>query len=258
MTWAYLRRAHADHVVHAEIFFDPQTHTARGVPFATVINGIDRALGDGKEKLGISSRPMMCFLRHLSEADAFDTLQQALPFTDRITAVGLDSSERGHPPSRFERVFAKCRELGWHVVAHAGEEGPAAYITEALDLLKAERIDHGVRCVEDPQVLKRLAAQKIPLTVCPFSNVKLRVFPKLEQHNLKDLLAQGLRVTVNSDDPAYFGGYINDNFVGTQRALRLSRDDIYQLAKNSFLASFVDNGEKRRLCSMLDGYWQSH
>ncbi|MGH8678039.1 MAG: adenosine deaminase [Burkholderiales bacterium] len=258
MTWAYLQRARADHVVHTEIFFDPQTHTARGVSFATVIDGIGRALRDAIDRLGISSKLIMCFLRHLPEADAFDTLQQALPFKDRITAVGLDSSERGNPPAKFERVFAQCRRVGWRVVAHAGEEGPAQYITEALDLLNAERIDHGVRCLEDPQLVKRLVEQNIPLTVCPYSNVKLRVFPSLEQHNLKKLLAQGLRVTVNSDDPAYFGGYINDNIIGTQRALQLSRDDIYQLAKNSFLASFVADAERQRFCSMLDVYWRSH
>lgn len=258
MTWAYLQRAHADRVIHTEIFFDPQTHTARGVPFAAAIGGIDRALQDGKRKLEISSRLIMCFLRHLSEADAFVTLEQAVPFKDKIIGIGLDSSERGNPPSKFQRIFARGRELGWRVVAHAGEEGPPAYIAEALDLLQAERIDHGVRCVEDAAVVARLAAERIPLTVCPFSNVKLRVFPSLEQHNLRTLLAAGLCVTVNSDDPAYFGGYINDNFIGTQRALNLSREDLYHLAKNSFLASFACAEDKQRFCDALDVYWQDH
>jgi adenine deaminase len=257
MTWAYVLRAHADHVVHTEIFFDPQTHTARGVPFASVVSGIERALRDARTRLGVSSGLIMCFLRHLSEADAFATLDQALPFRDKIIGVGLDSSERGNPPAKFQRVFARCRELGWHVVAHAGEEGPPAYITEALDLLKAERIDHGVRCVEDPQLVSRLASAQTPLTVCPLSNVRLRVFSSLEEHNLRHLLASNLRVTVNSDDPAYFGGYLNANFVATIKALQLSRDDIYILGKNSFLASFLSDAEKQHLCASLDTYWQA-
>jgi adenosine deaminase len=257
IAWAYVLRAHADHVVHTEIFFDPQTHTARGVPFASVVSGIERALRNAGTRLGISSGLIMCFLRHLSEADAFATLDQALPFRDKIIGVGLDSSERGNPPAKFQRVFARCRELGWHVVAHAGEEGPPAYITEALDLLKAERIDHGVRCVEDPQLVSRLASAQTPLTVCPLSNVRLRVFSSLEQHNLRQLLASNLRVTVNSDDPAYFGGYLNANFVATIKALQLSRDDIYILGKNSFLASFLSEAEKQHLCASLDTYWQA-
>jgi adenosine deaminase len=258
MTWAYLQRAHADHVVHAEIFFDPQTHTSRGVPFATVVSGIERAVRDATHSLGISSALIMCFLRHLSEDDAFATLDQALPFRDKIIGVGLDSSERGHPPAKFQRVFARCRELRWHVVAHAGEEGPPAYITEALDLLKAERIDHGVRCLEDPELVRRLARTQTPLTVCPLSNVRLRVFPDLEQHNLKALLASNLRVTVNSDDPAYFGGYLNANLVAAVQALQLSRDDLYALGMNSFLASFVRRAEKLRLCTAFDTYWEAH
>jgi adenosine deaminase len=256
MTWAYVERAHAEHVVHTEIFFDPQTHTARGVPFEAVLRGIDRALSEGARARGLSSRLIMCFLRHLSEQEAIATVEQALPFRDKIAAVGLDSSERGNPPGKFARAFARCRELGWRVVAHAGEEGPAAYIAEALDVLKAERIDHGVRCLEDPAVVARLATGQIPLTVCPLSNVKLRVFPSLERHNLKALLAAGLRVTVNSDDPAYFGGYINDNFIATQRALNLSRDELYALAKNSFLASFISEADKLRHCDSLDRYWR--
>jgi len=254
MTWAYLERAKADNVRHAEIFFDPQTHTVRGVPFGTVIEGIHAALSEGARKLGISAFLIMCFLRHLSEEDAFATLEQALPYRDKIVGVGLDSSERGHPPSKFARVFARCRQLGWRVVAHAGEEGPPAYITEALDLLKAERIDHGVRCLEDPAVVARLAAEQIPLTVCPLSNVKLRVFPSLEQHNLRQLMAAGLRVTVNSDDPAYFGGYVNENYRAVQRALGLSRAELRRLAKNSFLASFLPEAEKQRHCRSVDEY----
>jgi adenosine deaminase len=254
LTWAYLERVKADNVVHTEIFFDPQTHTARGVALGVVIAGITRALEEAGRRLGISSRLIMCFLRHLSETDAFATVDAALPFRERIVAVGLDSSERGHPPSQFERVFARCRDLGWRAVAHAGEEGPASYITDALDLLKAERIDHGVRCLEDPRLVARLAREQVPLTVCPLSNVKLRVFADLQRHNLKQLLAAGLRVTVNSDDPAYFGGYVNDNFTASQQALNLSRDELRQLAKNSFLASFIAEADKQRFCAALDAY----
>jgi adenosine deaminase len=258
MTWAYLQRAHADHVVHAEIFFDPQTHTARGVPFAHAVGGITRALRDGESGLDISSGLILCFLRHESESDAFATLERALPFRDRLLGVGLDSSELGHPPAKFERVFARCRELGLHVVAHAGEEGPPGYIAEALDLLHAERIDHGVRCLEDPDLVRRLAQAQTPLTVCPLSNVKLRVFPSLERHNLRDLIAAGLRVTINSDDPAYFGGYLNANFVATVQALHLTRDEVRALGRNSFLASFLDEEEKRRRCAEFDAFWQAH
>lgn len=254
MTWAYLQRAKADNVVHTEIFFDPQTHTTRGIPMPVVISGITRALEDAGRSLDVSSRLIMCFLRHLSEAEAFSTVEAALPFKERIVGVGLDSSERGNPPHKFERVFARCRELGWRVVAHAGEEGPADYIVEALDLLKAERIDHGVRCVEDAALVDRLAREQIPLTVCPLSNVKLRVFPDLREHNLGQLLASGLCVTINSDDPAYFGGYINDNFIAAQKALNLSRDALQRVARNSFLASFVDASDKRRFCASLDAY----
>jgi len=254
MTWAYLERAQTDNVRHVEIFFDPQTHTSRGVPFRIAIEGIHAALSEGARKLGISAFLIMCFLRHLSEEDAFATVEQALRYRDRIVGVGLDSSELGHPPSKFARVFARCRELGWRAVAHAGEEGPPAYITEALDLLKAERIDHGVRCLEDPAVVARLAAEQIPLSVCPLSNVKLRVFPSLEQHNLRQLMAAGLRVTVNSDDPAYFGGYVNENYRAVQRALGLSREDLRRLAKASFLASFLPEAEKQRHCRSVDEY----
>ncbi len=258
LTRAYLERAQADNVRHTEIFFDPQTHTARGVSLATVIAGISRGLDEAGRQRGISSRLIMCFLRHLSEAEAFATVDAALPFREQIVGVGLDSSERGHPPSKFERVFARCRELGWRVVAHAGEEGPPSYIIEALDLLKAERIDHGVRCVEDSALVERLAREQVPLTVCPLSNVKLRVFPDLPHHNLKQLLAAGLCVTVNSDDPAYFGGYINDNFVAAQRALNLTRDELCRLARNSFLAAFLGETDKRRFCEAVDHYCRTH
>lgn len=257
LTWAYMQRAHADTVVHTEIFFDPQTHTARGVPFATVVQGISRALADGARQLGISSRLIMCFLRHLSEADAQTTVDQALPFRHLIAGVGLDSSERGHPPSKFTRVFARCRELGWHVVAHAGEEGPAAYVSEALDLLRAERIDHGVRSTDDPVLMARLAREQIPLTVCPLSNVKLRVFPDMAAHNLRQLLDAGLCVTVNSDDPAYFGGYVNANYVAVQQALGLGVDDLYQLARNSLEAAFADAKTKEKLMRRLDQFWRA-
>lgn len=254
MTWAYLERAAGDSVRHAEIFFDPQTHTVRGVPFGTALEGIHAALTEGARQLGVSAFLILCFLRHLSEEDAFATVEQALPYRDKIVGVGLDSSERGHPPSKFARVFARCRELGWRVVAHAGEEGPPEYITEALDLLKAERIDHGVRCLDDPALVARLAAEQIPLTVCPLSNVKLRIFPSLAQHNIKQLMAAGLRVTMNSDDPAYFGGYVNENFRATQRVLGLSREELRRLAKHSFVASFLAEAEKERHCRSVDEY----
>jgi len=254
MTRAYLERAAADGVVHAEIFFDPQTHTARGVPFAAVIGGISAALAEGERELGITSRLILCFLRHLSEAQALATLDEALPFKSQFVGVGLDSSERGHPPSKFARVFAKARAHGLRVVAHAGEEGPPEYIREALDLLGAERIDHGVRCEGDAALTERLAREAIPLTVCPLSNVMLRVFPRMEDHNLKRLLDRGLRVTVNSDDPAYFGGYIAENFRAAQRALGLGRADIARLARNSFEASFLPDERKREWVAKVDSF----
>ncbi|MDB5971571.1 MAG: adenosine deaminase [Hydrocarboniphaga sp.] len=254
MTSAYLRRARADGVVHVEIFFDPQTHTERGIGIGTVINGIHRALADGERDLGISHRLILCFLRHLSEAAAEATLDLALPFADRVAGVGLDSSEAGHPPSKFERVFARAHRLGFARVAHAGEEGPADYITEALDLLQVSRIDHGVRCDEDPQLLARLARERVPLTVCPLSNTKLKVYQQMEQHNLRRLLEQGLCVTINSDDPAYFGGYLVDNYLAVQRALDLSREQLVQLAKNSFEASWLDAASKQRWITAVDNY----
>jgi adenosine deaminase len=250
LTRAYLDRAKADGVVHAEIFFDPQTHTARGVPMRAVIEGIDRAL----QQAEISTRLILCFLRHLTEEDAVRTLEQAMPWRDRLCAVGLDSAEAGHPPAKFERVFRRARAEGLEAVAHAGEEGPPAYIYEALDVLKVSRIDHGVRCVEDPVLVARLAAEQTPLTVCPLSNVKLRVFPRMEEHNLKRLLDAGLCVTVNSDDPAYFGGYIGENFLASQRALGLEREDIRRLAANSITASYLPQPDKARWLERIRSY----
>ena len=244
LTTAYLRRAHADGVVHAEIFFDPQTHTARGVPMAAIIEGLHRALEEARRSLGITYRLIMCFLRDLSAQDAMVTLEQARPHVGVITAVGLDSSEAGHPPAKFATVFARARSAGLLTVAHAGEEGPPEYVSEALDLLQVRRVDHGVRSEEDPELLARLARDRVPLTVCPLSNVRLRVFDRMEDHNLKRLLRQGLCVTVNSDDPAYFGGYVAENYLAVFRALGLSRADIVQLASNSFEASFLPQPEK--------------
>jgi adenosine deaminase len=251
LTRAYLERAKADGVVHVEIFCDPQTHTARGVPMAAVLEGISQALTDGERDFGISSRLIVCFLRHLSEADAFATLEAALAHRELFHGVGLDSGEKGHPPSRFQRVFERARAEGLVPVAHAGEEGPAQYIEEALDLLHAVRIDHGVRCEESPALVERLRAQRIPLTMCPLSNVKLKVFPRLAEHNLKRLLRAGLRVTVNSDDPAYFGGYVLDNYVACIDALGLGRADVAQLCANSIAASWLPPGRKNELISTI-------
>lgn len=252
LTWAYLEKMGNENVRHVEIFFDPQTHTDRGVDFAEVIEGIDGALGDARAKLGITSKLILCFLRHLSEEAAFDTLEQALPYRDRIAAVGLDSAELGNPPARFENVFKACREEGFPAVAHAGEEGPPEYIWEALDLLQARRIDHGVQCTKDPRLVERLRDEQVPLTVCPLSNVKLRVFDRLEDHNLKELMNAGLHVMINSDDPAYFGGYLEQNYADTAAALGLGRDDIVQLAKSSFTASFLSEDEKRGHLAEVD------
>lgn len=251
LAWAYFEKCAEDRVVHTEMFFDPQTHTNRGVAFSTVINGLQKACDDAKAKLGISSHLIMCFLRHLSEDAAFATLEQALPYKDQIIAVGLDSSEVGHPPSKFERVFAKAREAGFLVVAHAGEEGPAAYVWEALDLLKVNRIDHGVRSEEDPELMQRLIAEKMPLTVCPLSNLKLCVVDDMQQHNIRRLLQQGVHVTVNSDDPSYFGGYMNDNFIAIAEALDLSNEELKQLAINSFEASFITDTEKEQWINQI-------
>ncbi|MCU4424534.1 adenosine deaminase [Acinetobacter sp. WU_MDCI_Abxb74] len=246
LAWAYFEKCAEDHVVHTEMFFDPQTHTDRGVAFSTVIGGLKRACADAKAKFGISSQLIMCFLRHLSEEAAFETLEQALPFKQDIIAVGLDSSEVGHPPAKFERVFAKAREEGFLIVAHAGEEGPPEYVWEALDLLKVNRIDHGVRSEEDEQLMERLINEKMPLTVCPLSNLKLCVVNDMKDHNIRRLLQKGVNVTVNSDDPSYFGGYMNDNFFAIQQALDLSNDELKQLAVNSFEASFISDEEKQK------------
>jgi adenine deaminase len=252
MAWAYLQRAKADNVVRAEIFFDPQTHTARGVAMKTVIEGLHRACTDAKSQLGVDAELILCFLRHLSEEDAFDTLEQALPHRDKFIGVGLDSSEVGHPPEKFARVFAKCRQQGLHLVAHAGEEGPPAYVWAALDVLKVERIDHGVQSAKDPALMRRLAQERVPLTVCPLSNLKLCVFPSLAAHNIRALLDAGLCVTINSDDPAYFGGYMNENWLQTFAATGLTKQHAYQLAKNSFEASFVDDATRAGYIARLD------
>ena len=245
LTWAYLERCKADNVVHTEIFFDPQTHTDRGIAFGTVLDGIDGALRDAKEKLGITSFLIMSFLRHLPEESALETLEMSMPYIDRIAGVGLDSSEAGFPPEMFERVFAKARKAGFIPVAHAGEEGPPEYIHQALDLLKVVRIDHGVRAIEDPALMARLIADRTPLTVCPFSNVKLKVFESLADHNILEMLEQGVCVTVNSDDPAYFGGYLNANFNGLVESLGMTEAQARRLAANSFEASLLPEEEKQ-------------
>ncbi len=252
MAWAYLERAAADHVIRAEIFFDPQTHTARGVPMAAVIGGLHRACEDARGRLGVDAALILCFLRHLSEEEAFETLEQALPMRDRFIGVGLDSSEVGHPPEKFARVFARCRELGLHLVAHAGEEGPPEYVWAALDVLKVERIDHGVQSAKDARLMQRLAQERIPLTVCPLSNLKLCVFPTLAAHNLRQLLDAGLAATVNSDDPAYFGGYMNANFLQTFSATGMNAQHAYRLAANSFEGSFAEPERKRAYLERLD------
>lgn len=248
---AYLHRAAADNVRHAEIFFDPQTHTERGIPFEVFMDGFERARAEAAATLGISTLLIMCFLRHLPEESALETLKQATPFLDRIAAVGLDSGEVGNPPDRFERVFSRARALGLRAVAHAGEEGPPSYITGALDLLGAERIDHGVACEQDEALVARLARERIPLTMCPLSNLALRGVDDLKDHNLKRLLDRGVRVTVNSDDPAYFGGYIGDNFLAIQQALDLDRDDLTTLARNAIEGSFLPPDGKARLLAEL-------
>lgn len=257
MAQAYFARAAQDHVIHTELFFDPQTHTARGVSMETVVNGLHRACVDAKAELGLSASLIMCFLRHLSEEDAFATLEQALPYRDRIIGIGLDSGEVGNPPEKFSRVFARCRELGFHLVAHAGEEGPPAYVWTALDVLKVERIDHGVQSSKDAALMKRLAQDRIPLTVCPLSNLKLCVFPDLASHNLRQLLDAGLAATVNSDDPAYFGGYLNENFTQTFAATGLAAQHAYALARNSFEASFIEASEKRVFIDRLSQVFET-
>jgi adenosine deaminase len=253
MAWAYFERAAAENIVRCEIFFDPQTHTDRGVPIGHVIGGLADACRRARAEFGISADLILCFLRHLSEDAALTTLEAALPYRDDFIGVGLDSSERGHPPEKFARVFARARELGLHVVAHAGEEGPPAYIESALDVLQVQRIDHGVRCTEDPALVARLAGERMPLTVCPLSNIKLRVFDTLADHNLPALLSAGLCATVNSDDPAYFGGYLNQNLVETFEALpSLGAREAHALARNSFESSFASAGDKARWIGELD------
>jgi adenosine deaminase len=252
MAWAYFLRAKADNVVHAEIFFDPQTHTERKVSMRTVITGLHRACVDAQTQLGISSSLILCFLRHLSEDEAFETFEEAFPFRDKFIGVGLDSSERGHPPEKFERVFKRAAQLGFKLVAHAGEEGPPAYMWSALDVLKVQRIDHGVQAIHDEVLMARLAKERMPLTVCPLSNHKLCVFPDLAQHNLGRMLERGLCVMLNSDDPAYFGGYLNDNYVQTFAALGLNAAHAHQLASNSFEASFVSPDQKALWRQQLD------
>jgi adenosine deaminase len=253
LTMAYLVKCKEDNVVHTEIFFDPQTHTERGVKFETVFKGIHSALKDAENAWGITSHMIMCFLRHLSEEEAFVTLKESLPFKKDILAVGLDSSEVGHPPSKFQRVFEAAIQEGYLTVAHAGEEGPPAYIWEALDLLKIKRIDHGVRALEDEKLLKRIINEKIPLTVCPLSNLKLCVVKDLKDHNLKKLLDLGVKVTINSDDPAYFGGYANQNYLETAEALGLTSQDLKTIAANSFEASFLDSEVKERWMTKIKG-----
>ena len=252
LAWAYLERAAAQNVRRAEIFFDPQTHTNRGVPLEAVISGLHRALRDGQDRFGISSALILCFLRHLSVDAAMSTLEEALPYRHAFIAVGLDSSEVGHPPEKFRAVFEKALGEGLLTVAHAGEEGPPAYVWQALDALRVRRIDHGVRCLEDPGLVERLVAEQIPLTVCPLSNVKLRVVPTLERHPLKRMLERGLRATVNSDDPAYFGGYVEDNLRAAGAALDLAADDVITLARNAFEASFLPSEDKQRLLQRVN------
>ncbi|MDW6093685.1 adenosine deaminase [Vibrio rhizosphaerae] len=254
LTWAYLLRCQADHVMHTEIFFDPQTHTARGIAFETVINGISAALDKAKQELGISSQLIMCFLRHLSETDAIETFKQALPYRDKIVGVGLDSSELGHPPEKFARVFQMAREAGFIPVAHAGEEGPASNIDDALNILGVQRVDHGVRCVEDPQLVQQLVNTRMPLTVCPLSNIKLCVFDNMAQHNIVELLRQGLCVTINSDDPAYFGGYMTDNFMAVANAHEMTHAELAQFTLNAIEASFISDAEKQRMTSEVNAY----
>ncbi|GAA0476589.1 adenosine deaminase [Parasphingorhabdus litoris] len=254
LTMAYFQRIHADNAIHAEIFFDPQGHTERGVTFSTAIDGILRAMDDAQSDLNISSQLIMCFLRHLSEEDALATLEEAAPYLDRISGVGLDSSELGHPPSKFAKVFAKAKALGLKAVAHAGEEGPPDYVWEALDVLKIERMDHGNRSLEDPRLVERLQDNQMTLTVCPLSNLSLCVVNDLKDHPLKKMLGLGLRATVNSDDPSYFGGYLNDNYEATASALDLDKDDIIALAKNSFRGSFLDEETIAQSLRNIDDY----
>ena len=255
LTWAYLQKIHLQNVLHTEVFFDPQTHTSRGILFHKVISGIHRALEDGREKLGISSRLILSFLRHLSEESAFQTLEEALPYKAWITAVGLDSSETGHPPVKFEKVFVKAREEGFLTLAHAGEEGPPEYVWEALNILGVSRIDHGNRSLENPQLIAELVKRKMPLTICPLSNLKLKVVTDMTQHPLAEMLEKGMMATINSDDPAYFGGYMNENYIVVAEALKLSKVQIVGLAKNSFAASFLEDETKKEMIEKIEAYY---
>ncbi|MBO1516589.1 MULTISPECIES: adenosine deaminase [Psychrobacter] len=252
LTWAYILKCVEDNVIHTEIFFDPQTHTERGVEFATVINGIKSALADAKAEYGISSCIIMCFLRHLSQDAAFETLEAAMAFKDDIVGVGLDSSELGNPPSKFTEVFRQAKDAGFKVVAHAGEEADFSYIYEALDVLRSDRIDHGVQAIHSEALMQRLKEEQMPLTVCPNSNIELKVFESYQNHNIKTLLDYGLNVSVNSDDPAYFKGYINQNFINLVENLPLTEDDIVTLVKNSFRASFIDDDLKQAYLARVD------
>lgn len=254
LTWAYLKKCKENNVVHTEVFFDPQTHTQRNIPFSTVINGITEALGLAEQKLGITSQLIMCFLRHLDENSAFETLSQALPYKNKIIGVGLDSSELGHPPSKFKRVFEEALAEGFLTVAHAGEEGPAQNIVDSIDMLGTKRIDHGVRCIDNPDIIARLKATRMPLTVCPLSNTKLKVFEHMSDHNIVELLKAGLCVTINSDDPAYFGGYMNDNFMAVANAHPISEQEIALFTFNAIEASFISETAKSRLWEMTQAY----
>lgn len=258
LTWAYLTKGHEQNLIHTEIFFDPQTHTERGVPFETVCTGICRALEDGKKKLGISNKLIMSFVRHLDEASAFRTLEEALPFKKYIDGVGLDSSELGNPPSKFERVFAKAREEGFSAVAHAGEEGPSEYIWEAINLLNVSRIDHGNNSLEDINLVELLAERQIPLTLCPISNLKLMVMKDLRDYPIIEMMSKGLLVTINSDDPAYFGGYINENYISIAEALNLTKEQIIILGKNSFRASWLTDLQKQEKIELVDQYFKNN
>jgi adenosine deaminase len=258
LTWAYLEKAYVQNVLHAEIFFDPQTHTNRGIDFHTVVQGINRALQDGQNKLGISSGLILCFLRHLDEEAAFKTLKEALPYKDLIIAVGLDSSEMGHPPSKFRKVFERARQDGFLTVAHAGEEGPAEYVWEALQLLNVSRVDHGNHSLDDDKLVQELVNLKMPLTVCPLSNLKLKVVKDLKDHPLLKMLQKGLLATVNSDDPAYFGGYVNENYIAISNALNLTKEEIVRLAKNSITASFLDDEVRQQMTDKIEKYYEGN
>ncbi|KIF52347.1 adenosine deaminase [Vibrio owensii] len=258
LTWAYLERCKADNVIHTEIFFDPQTHTDRGIEFETVINGIHRAMQDGSEKLGITSQIIACFLRHLSEESAIETLQSIIKHKDKIVGVGLDSSELGHPPEKFKRAFQQAKEAGLLTVAHAGEEGPAQNIIDSVEMLGVSRVDHGVRCVEDASLVEALIESKMPLTVCPLSNIKLCVFDEMEQHNIVDLLRKGVAVTINSDDPAYFGGYMTDNFMAVSNAHPMTKPELAQFTINAINASFISEALKAKYRAQVADYLANH